>query len=143
MDIIMQVFLIGTVIETARALDKRRLNKQIVETKQILKALSGESTSWANHPVVKMYKHHTDWLKVYQACLEAYQGGRIDDAELISMEAENIRPIFTYDHAFLENMKKRLYTKDNTHYSQWAELGKSLTNMYYVENTWLYYDQSK
>ena len=39
----MQVFIIGTPFETAKSLDKKRLNKQIIECKQILKAIDGES----------------------------------------------------------------------------------------------------
>ena len=137
----MQIFLVGTAIETAMVLDKRRLNKQIIETKQILKGISGESQHWRNHPVMKMYKYHTEFLKLYLRCLEAYRDGNISDAELISIEAEKVRPIFTYDQVFLENMKRRLFTKDNSYYSQWAELGESQINMYYVENTWIFYNQ--
>ena len=39
------------------ALDNKRLNKQILETYQILKVLSGESPSgaWRNHPAVLMW----------------------------------------------------------------------------------------
>lgn len=137
----MQIFLIGTVIETAVSLDKRRLNKQIIETKQILKAISGESAFWKNHPVSKMYSKHTDWLKLYVSCLEKYRDGYFDDARIISENSEEIRPLFTYDHNFLENMKRRLYTKNPEHYSQWAELGKSYVNLYYVNNEWLRYEQ--
>ncbi|MBR5476684.1 MAG: hypothetical protein IKV17_07700 [Bacteroidaceae bacterium] len=38
----MQVFIIGTPLETAIALDPLRLNKQIVECQQILDALNGD-----------------------------------------------------------------------------------------------------
>lgn len=40
------------------ALDNKRLNKQILETYQILKILSGQSTSnaWRNHPAVLMWE---------------------------------------------------------------------------------------
>ena len=137
----MQIFLVGTIFETAVSLDKRRLNKQIIETKQILKAIFGESSYWKNHPVSKMYSKHTDWLKLYVACLEKFRDGYLDDARIISENAEEIRPLFTFDHAFIENMKRRLYTKDPNHYSQWAELGESYVNLYYVDNEWLRYEQ--
>ena len=39
----MQVFIIGSALETAQALDKKRLNKQIVECKQILNAIEGKT----------------------------------------------------------------------------------------------------
>jgi hypothetical protein len=38
----------------ADALDIRRLGKQRVEGLQILRCLSGLSTGWRNHPIVKM-----------------------------------------------------------------------------------------
>lgn len=41
----MQIFIVGSILETAKALDKRRLNKQIIECKQILAAIDGESTA--------------------------------------------------------------------------------------------------
>jgi hypothetical protein len=37
----MQVFIVGSPLETAKALDNRRLNKQIIECQQILDALNG------------------------------------------------------------------------------------------------------
>ena len=35
----MQVFIIGSLLDTAMCLDKKRLNKQIIECQQILKAI--------------------------------------------------------------------------------------------------------
>ena len=62
----MQVFVpFQDPFECAKALDSRRFNKQILECKQILKAIRGESTAWANHPCVLMYKKHADWLQMY------------------------------------------------------------------------------
>ena len=37
----MQVFIVGTPYETAEALDAKRLNKQIIENKQIMDAIIG------------------------------------------------------------------------------------------------------
>jgi hypothetical protein len=45
----MQVFIVGSPLETAMALDPKRLNRQIQETKVILAALSG-AKAWSNHP---------------------------------------------------------------------------------------------
>lgn len=39
----MNVFIVGRPIETAMALDPKRLHKQVVECKQILSALKGET----------------------------------------------------------------------------------------------------
>lgn len=51
----MQVFIIGTPLETAIALDPLRLNKQLLETQQILDALNGKK-AWSKHPAVLQYK---------------------------------------------------------------------------------------
>ena len=45
---------------TADILDNRRRNKQIIECRQILKAIRGESKAWANHPVTRMYRDYTE-----------------------------------------------------------------------------------
>ena len=70
----MQVFVpFKNPFECAKALDTRRFNKQILECKQILKAIRGESTAWANHPCVLMYKDHADWLQMYLNAFECYK----------------------------------------------------------------------
>jgi hypothetical protein len=45
--------------QCAETLDNKRLNKQILESYQILKVLSGQSASgaWRNHPAVLMWKN--------------------------------------------------------------------------------------
>ena len=52
------------------------------------------------------------------------------------------RPEFHTDEYF-KQMKRRLYTKDNNHYSQYKDLGESDINWYYVNNEWLYYKNGK
>ena len=64
----MQVFIVGTPFETAKALDNQRLRKQIIECDQILDALNGKA-AWSNHPCVLQYKDHQWWLKGYRNCL--------------------------------------------------------------------------
>lgn len=52
----MQTFLPSSnFIFAAQALDNKRLNKQILESYQILNVLSGNSTGWRNHPAVRMW----------------------------------------------------------------------------------------
>ena len=52
----MQIFLpYKDVFETAKCLDNRRLNKQIIECRQILDAIDENSKASCNHPIVKMY----------------------------------------------------------------------------------------
>lgn len=64
----MQTFLPSSnIVESAKVLDNKRLNKQILEGYQILKVLSGASPSgaWRNHPAVLMWKGHEHALKLY------------------------------------------------------------------------------
>ena len=137
----MQIFIVGSIFETAKALDKKRFNKQIIETKQIIAAITGEKQSWNHHPIVFMYKGNLDWLKLYLAVLENFRDGNFESARIISESAETSKPVFLYEVSYLENMKRRLYTKDPNHYSQWADLGESHVNMYYVNGEWKYYEQ--
>lgn len=137
----MQIFIVGSIFETCQALDKRRLWKQILEARQIIDVLLGKSQAWKNHPIAKMYKDDLEWLSLYLAVFEEYWKGDLEAAEIISNGAEEIKPIFLYDDSYLENMKKRLFTKDSSFYSQWASLGESYVNMYFVDGNWKYYNQ--
>lgn len=125
----MQIFIIGTPLETAIALDNRRLNKQIIECHQILNALNG-SNAWRNHPVVLQYRDYKDWLNLYTKVLEEYRGGSYVVAEMI--DSVMVSPPF-HTEEFYNQMKRRLYTKDSNYYSQWADLGTSNENWYYVD----------
>lgn len=83
----MQTFLpYADFIESASALDYRRLGKQRVETKQILMALTGQSTGWVNHPATKMWRGFEHLLAVYGVtmCDEWKRRGYVD----------NLRPYF-------------------------------------------------
>lgn len=61
----MQVFIIGSPLSTARALDKRRLNKQIIECEQILSALNG-AKAWLR----KCWKNKEGCIDGF--CIEPY-----------------------------------------------------------------------
>lgn len=74
---LMQTFLpYDSYVESARCLDDKRLGKQRVECKQILLALGvsvGEhvpkSSSWRNHPAVRMWRGHEFELCRYSQCI--------------------------------------------------------------------------
>ncbi len=51
--------------DTARLLDRQRLGKQRVECWQILRALTGETKGWANHPASLMWAGHEAALAMY------------------------------------------------------------------------------
>lgn len=53
--------------ECAKALDNKRLNKQILEGYQILKVLNNPDprAAWRNHPAAKMWEGHEQTLFLY------------------------------------------------------------------------------
>ena len=137
----MQVFIIGTALETAIVLDKKRLNKQIIECHQILDALNGK-LAWKNHPCTLQYKNHQSWLNNYMLCLTSYQKGDLISAGRYSYLASREKPSF-HTEDYFGQMKKRLFTKNKIHYKQWAELGESQENWYFVNEEWRKYINGK
>lgn len=51
--------------QTARVLDNKRLNKQLLEGRQIYAALTGRSSGWVNHPATRMWAGHENMLVEY------------------------------------------------------------------------------
>lgn len=139
----MQVFIVGSPLETARAMagDTRRYNKQIIEVRQILDALNG-AKAWSNHPCVLQYRGREEWLRAYKTCLEWYVRGDEDKALWASNLADYWRPKF-HTEQYFSNMKARLYTKNPKHYAQFAEYGTSDYNLYYVDGVWRKYVNGK
>ena len=73
----MQTFLpYANYLDTAYALDSKRLGKQRVETKQILNALLGLSKGWTNHPATKMWRGHEVALCDYGIAITRHWIGR-------------------------------------------------------------------
>lgn len=141
----MQVFVVGSPLETAMALDNARLRKQIIEAHQILAAIHGEGKGWIHHPVVLMYSEPNSvrWLSMYADILEGYLA---DYTGLIERdrEARLITPAF-HTAKFINQMRRRLYTKDPEHYKDWASLGESEDNWYWspTQQKWLVYRDGK
>lgn len=52
-------------VESARALDQKRLGKQRVEDLQIMRALTVPGHGWRNHPAAKMWAGHRGSLMDY------------------------------------------------------------------------------
>lgn len=138
----MQVFIIGTPLETAMALDEKRLNKQIIEARQILTAIDGHSEAWKNHPCTLMYHSCRDWLYSYERTLEHYRRGNPTLSKAWNEDAARKTPPF-HTEAYFDQMKRRLFTKNQEHYSQWAHLGTSNENWYFVDGEWRYYCNGK
>ena len=141
----MQVFVTGSPLETAMALDPKRIRSQILEAHIILAAIHGEGKGWFHHPVVLMYSEPNSvrWLQMYADILEGYLAGYTGLPEADN-EAKLITPAF-HTPTFVENMKRMLYTKNPEHYKQWADLGTSEDNFYWspTQQKWLVYRDGK
>lgn len=141
----MQVFIIGTPMETAMALDPLRLNKQLLETQQILDALNGKK-SWSRHPAVLQYRGHETWLRRYKRVLEEVKSGCREGVKCKyhDFRAKETTPSF-HTQGYYDQMKRRLYTKNPEHYKQWAHLGCSDENWYWSheENRFIKYVNGK
>ena len=137
----MQVFIVGSPLETAMALDKKRKHKQWIEIQQILDALNGK-IAWSNHPCTLQYKGHEKWLMYYRTVIEYLNMDMMEQAKAISDLADSIRPTF-HTQEYFDQMKRRLYTKNPEHYKQWEHLGKSNQNFYYVDGEWRVYENGK
>lgn len=128
--------------KTADCLDGRRLNKQIIECKQILAAIKDESNAWKNHPVVKQYKNDVWYLENYMRCLISFKDGKLDDALIYSNHAMIYKPEFL-TMEFCKQHKRRLYTKDKEFYSIFYRYGESNENWYFVDGKLLRYIDGK
>ena len=141
----MQVFVVGSPLETAMALSQKHLRNQINEANIILAAIHGEGKGWIHHPVVLMYSEPNSvrWLQMYADILEGYLEGHTGLIEA-DREAREITPAF-HTPTFVENMKRRLYTKNPEYYKQWAEYGTSDENFYWspTQQKWLVYRDGK
>lgn len=139
----MQVFVVGSPLETAMALDKARLRKQVIECHQILAAIHGEGKGWFHHPVVLMYSEPNSvrWLQMYADILEGYLDGSTG-LERADREAREITPEF-HTEKFLIQMKRRLFSKNPEYYKQWESLGLSDENWYFVNKQWVKYINGK
>lgn len=141
----MQVFIVGSPLETARALDPKRLRKQIIECRQILDALNG-AKAWSNHPCVLQYRGHEFWLRFYKRVLEEVQksGGASIRSKYFNYRARETTPDW-HTQEYYDQMKRRLYTKDKEHYKQWAYLGTSEENWYWSQEqgSWRKYVNGK
>jgi hypothetical protein len=121
-------------VQSAKALDYRRLGKQRVECKQILLAMSKTTGGWRNHPATKMWRGYEVELARYAAamCREWKARGYKDSLEPFFLDAadqylsdgRNDRPppwLGADDiHA---SHRSNLLRKDPNHYAQfgWTE----------------------
>lgn len=97
----MQTFLpYPSFIQSAVALDWRRLGKQRSEAKQIYLALTQPGYGWQNHPAVKMWKGYEESLAMYgwTICQEWIKRGYNDN--LTPWFAVRIPHVHTPEHMY-------------------------------------------
>ena len=128
----------------ACCLDRRRLNKQIIECRQILKAIAEPAGPWGHHPVVQMWASHSFWLSFYLKTLELYRDGDVNGACLLGDECSMPcnRPDFLARRFCIQH-RRRLYTKSPDLYPQFARYGMSDENWYYVGGCVVKYKNGK
>ena len=140
----MQTFLPSkSFVQTAEALDYRRLGKQRVETMQIMKAFTRASGGWVNHPAVKMWRGFGWALLEYQraVCGEWVSGRGFKDTcmdktiEIYNalpahLKNEGVYPPWMSRDEIYEAHRSMLIQKKPDHYQPlWPE---TPTNLEYV-----------
>lgn len=153
----MQVFLPeNSFADCAKALDQKRLVKQLLEGRQIMTILAGESPggAWKNHPAVKMFAG-------YEASLYNYLKAIRNEMEFRGYKWENNWNVIkdTYKRNFANQSKDsipewmqderwirvmtthrgRLYQKAPELYPQYNNEAKVFTNMVCCPDKCTYY----
>lgn len=62
-------FIFTSLESTCNLLDRKRLNKQKIEAKEILEAGLRTEGGWVNHPAVHMWRGYSNGLKYYFNCI--------------------------------------------------------------------------
>jgi len=132
----MQTFLPYSNFEkTAQVLDDKRLNKQRIESYQILRAITDEEYGWQSHPAVNMWRGNTQALLHYALvmCHEWDARGGKDNTrlhdrlltEFCTGEDFNY-PWWLGEVKFHESHKANLYFKDPDHYGKFFDFEEEM-----------------
>jgi hypothetical protein len=114
--------------ESAKVLDYKRLGKQRVECKQILKALyDSYDKAWKNHVVTRMWRGYESALALYglDICNEWISRGYKDNTRgffiacLTDVKGPPETPKWFGDIRIHNSHKSKLLQKDFEFYSQW------------------------
>ncbi|MFX0091545.1 MAG: MSMEG_6728 family protein [Candidatus Hodarchaeota archaeon] len=110
--------------KSAQCLDYRRLGKQRVECKQILRALTND-TGWSNHPAVRMWMGYEQALCAYmQECIiEWVRRGYQNNLQVETSKQFKLPGWFGYKK-FHSSHRSNLLRKDPNYYGKfgWVEL---------------------
>lgn len=108
-----------------KCLDYRRLNKQRLESKQILRCLQGTgSLGWRHHPAIKMWKGHEGFLTAYMNAMITEWIGRGYKNTLPLLPVENTIEPMWWGGRIHSTHRAALLAKNFDYYSQfdWKEL---------------------
>lgn len=108
---------------SAAVLDRLRLGKQRVEAWQILLTLTGETSGWKSHPVMRMWEGYEDALRAYgrAVCSEWIARGYRDNMlERFRGPEAYAPPPWLGDERFHVSHRSNLYRKDPEHYASFA-----------------------
>lgn len=119
---------------SARSLCRPRLGKQRLEVWQMLRALTGATRGWVNHPAVRMWAGHERALAEFGlAChrewiSRGYQDTTMDRlAALAETLPDTGNPWWVGDPDYLRSVRSVLITKDPTHYQPlWPDVAPGL-----------------
>ena len=125
----MQTFLpVPSFAETAAILDYRRLGKQRVEVVQILKALTGQTKGWRNHPAATMWRGCEYTLGQYgiAMCQEWLRRGYVDNMlpviKRLAGEGKHDQPAWLGEARFHAAHRSNLLRKDADYYRKFGWL---------------------
>jgi hypothetical protein len=115
----MQTFLpYSNFTKSMQCLDYRRLGKQRIEACQIINILEGRSTSWQNHPAVKMWEGYTNALKEYaNECIKEWiSRGYKNTMQFYEINTRISYPWWLGNENFHRAMRARLIAKNEIFY---------------------------
>lgn len=124
--------------QSAAALDNKRLNKQLLEGRQIYSILvSGRrSGAWANHPAVKMWRNYDMALFEYLVAMKDECNDRGISTEknwnaIVELHDKNwnrgskiVMPPWWNDNRVHESHRNNLYVKDSDYYSMFSNANR-------------------
>jgi hypothetical protein len=124
--------------QSAAVLDSKRLNKQLLEGRQIYKILSSnkQKGAWVNHPAVKMWRGYDVALFNYlyfivKECIVRGIKTENNWNVIKTMHKENwfrgdneVMPFWWGDERVHQSHKNNLYIKDPLHYAIFVDSNK-------------------
>jgi hypothetical protein len=121
--------------DSASVLDNKRLNKQLLEGRQIYKIVSSQQSkgAWVNHPAVKMWRGYDNalfkYLKVIKdECLSRNIQTEKNWNALTEMHEWNwnrgnnvVMPLWWGDERVHQSHRNNLYRKDPEYYAEFNQ----------------------